>query len=46
MATGLYTTSSDRTAHWGGLTPEEFREKNITCNPVRATNLQVEYAVG
>ena len=30
----------------GWLTLEEFREKNITCNPVGTTNLQVVYAVG
>ena len=30
----------------GWLTPEEFREKNITCNPLGTTNLQVVYAVG
>ena len=30
----------------GWLTPEEFREKNITCNPLGNTNLQVVYAVG
>ena len=30
----------------GWLTPEEFREKNIACNPVGTTNLQVVYAVG
>ena len=30
----------------GWLTPDEFREKNITCNPLGATNLQVVYAVG
>ena len=30
----------------GWLTPEEFRAKNITCNPLRITNLQVVYAVG
>jgi len=30
----------------GWLTPEEFREKNITCNPSGTTNLQVVYAVG
>jgi len=30
----------------GWLTPEEFRAKNITCNPLETTNLQVVYAVG
>lgn len=30
----------------GWLPPEEFREKNITCNPLGTTNLQVVYAVG
>ncbi|NCB23013.1 MAG: transposase [Deltaproteobacteria bacterium] len=30
----------------GWLAPEEFREKNITCNPLGTTNLQVVYAVG
>lgn len=30
----------------GWLTPEEFRGKNITCNPLGTTNLQVVYAVG
>ena len=30
----------------GWLTPEEFREKNITRNPLGTTNLQVVYAVG
>ncbi len=30
----------------GWLTPEEFRERNITCSPLGTTNLQVVYAVG
>ncbi len=30
----------------GWLIPEEFREKNIACNPLGTTNLQVVYAVG
>jgi len=30
----------------GWLTPEEFRAKNITCNPLGTNNLRVVYAVG
>ncbi|WP_414649517.1 integrase core domain-containing protein [Desulfovibrio sp.] len=30
----------------GWLTPEGFREKNITCNPLETSDLQVAYAVG